>query len=135
MVSGQTSSMGSSGICRKCLSICLTCGLGPNRCTGCQDGFYLSNFRCYSLTNVSFSFTLASSSNSSSVSILGNVVNDLSKVYKDIASAFGPSIVNNPYLLTINSIISGSVIISGTAGINSSNGDPAATYASITSSI
>jgi len=66
--------------------------------------------------------------------MFNNIVSKFKDIYNQIASALGPTIVGNPYLLIINNITQGSVIIQGNAGFDSTNSDSSAVYSSMSDS-
>jgi hypothetical protein len=81
LLNGVNSLNYSVGVCQSCAPGCYQCENEPNRCLSCRPSFFLKNFICLSLYNVSFSYVLVSSNNASDGSMLLAIGSKLPQLY------------------------------------------------------
>lgn len=74
-------------------------------------------------------------SNSSSKGMLAAVLSNLPQLYSDISNSLGSTYTQNNYLVILSSIVNGSVVVSGSAGIDPSLSDPSAAYNSVSDNL
>jgi len=123
----------SVGICRSCTKNCATCFSRPNKCTSCIPGFLLNNFMCIAINKISFNIILASGNNHTTT--FSNVVNQINDIFLGICDILGANYRVNNYLVFINSISNGSIILSGNAGIDNNTNDLSTVYNDVSSNI
>jgi hypothetical protein len=96
--------------------------LSANRCTSCRDNYTLIGFRCIAWVNMTFTVALATPDGSTPE----GVTNNLKRVFEDFYAVLGGEYSDTPELVNYQSVTLGSLILTGTASITSS--DPASTY-------